>query len=125
MGQLMNTLPLTELFSAYIVLAIGYNVMSVVLDDLTDRRAAVTDPMMGLLLITALYLTYATGPTISNGLYLFVMTVFTLFILRFGILRHVLGYDEDVYYSRVTWAAAFLINIFGVAVLVSIIVSRF
>lgn len=113
---------LTLLFSIYIVLAVGYNIMSVVLNEVTGRSAAPTEPMMGFVTITALYLTFATGPLISTFLYLFLLTTFTLSILRFGVLRHMFGYDKSTYYSRFTWAAAFLINSFGVITLGLIVI---
>lgn len=113
---------LTLLFSIYIVLAVGYNIMSVVLNEVTGRSAAPTEPMIGFVTITVLYLTFAIGPLISNFLYLFLLTAFMLFILRFGVLRHVFGFDKSAYYSRSTWAAAILINIFGVITLGLIII---
>lgn len=113
---------LTLLFTIYIVLAVAYNIMSVVLIEVTGRSAAPTEPMMGFVTITALYLVFATGPAVSKFLYLFLLTTFLLSIFRFGVLRHLLGFDAKTYYSRLTWAAAFLINGFGVITLGLIVI---
>lgn len=112
---------LTLLFSIYIVLAVGYNIVSVVLIDTTGRSASPTEPMTGLVIMTVLYLVFVTGPQISEPLYLFLLASFGFFILRFGVLAHLFGFDPARYYSRLSWAAAILINSFGVVTLGMII----
>ncbi len=119
----MTSLPVTEMVSAYIALAIGYNLVSMLLEQITGRRAANTDPMTGLLFVTVLYLTVAVGPALSKGLYLFTLSVFTVLVLLVGVIKHLLNYSESAYYSRFTWAAAILINVFGCVALVIVITS--
>lgn len=114
---------LVLLVRIYVVLAIAYNVGSVVLEERTGKRAAATDPSFGLVFITVLYLVIAVGEQYDRVIYGFVLTVLTGFVFYFGVLRHVLGYDPKVYYSRVTWALAFTINLFGIGVLLSLLVS--
>ena len=61
------------LFSIYIVLAVGYNLVSLLLVEVTGKRAAPTDPVVGIMMMSILYLTYATGPQVSRLLYLFLL----------------------------------------------------
>ena len=121
----MNAQTLQDLFSAYLVLAVGYNLLSLVLMARTGKGAAPTDPVTGFLFVSVLYLVYTTGAQISNWLYLFLLSCFTVLIFCFGILNHLLKYDEEKYFSRLTWLSAFTINAYGVAVLVLIIATAF
>ena len=124
-GASMNSLLLTQLFSAYIVLALSFNIISVICEEVAGRRASPNDPMTGVLFVTVLYVTYSVGPQVSPSLYLFILVVFALFMFRYGVLRHLVGFDTSAYYSRFTWASAFLINIYGVIILAIIIASIF
>ena len=116
---------LLNLFSVYLVLAIGYNLVSLVLVAKTGKSAAPTDPLTGILFISVLYLIQATGSQVSGWLYLFFLSTFAVLILSFGVVGHVLNYDEEKYFSRVSWLSAFVINIFGVIVLSLIIAEAF
>ena len=68
-------------------------------------------------MMALLYLIYVSEAALGAGAWTFLMVVFLLLILRFGIYQHLAGYDENKYFSRSAWAAAIAINIFGVAVL--------
>ena len=111
------------LFSIYIVLAVGYNLVSLLLVEVTGKRAAPTDPVVGIMMMSILYLTYATGPQVSRLLYLFLLTSFVLLIFRFGIIAHIWAADRGLYYSEFARYSAFGINIFGVAILVVIVAT--
>jgi hypothetical protein len=121
----MNLQLLEELFSVYLVLAIGYNLVSLVLVARTGKGAAPTNPLTGILFTSLLYVIYATGEQVSNWLYLFFLFSFTVLILSFGIIKHLLNYDEKKYFSRLSWLLAFAINTFGVVVLSLIIALSF
>jgi hypothetical protein len=95
------------MFSIYLVLAIGYNLISLVLVAKTGKSAAPTDPMTGIMF---------------NWLYLFFISSFAVLILSFGIIKHLINYQESMYFSRFSWLSAITINIFGVCVLILIIV---
>ena len=121
----MNARLLQDLFSIYLVLAVGYNLVSLVLRAKTGKGAAPTDPLTGILFMSVLYLVYATGDLVSNWLYLFFLSTFAVLIFSFGIVGHVLNYDEQKYFSRVSWLSAFSINIFGFVVLILVIAAAF
>jgi len=116
---------LQNLFGAYLVLAIGYNLVSLVLISKTGKGAAPTDPLTGILMISVLFLTQAAAGQVAGWMYLFFLSTFTGLIFCYGVLGHLLHYDRDKYFSRVTWFSAFGINLFGVAVLSTIIVRAF
>ena len=118
----MNTQLLQNLFGVYLVLAIGYNLVSLVLFAKTGRHAAPTEPMAGIQLISILYVVYAIGDQGSNWLYLFFLSSFAALILNFGIIGHLHNYKEAQYFSRLSWLSAIMINCFGFAVLLLIIV---
>jgi len=125
-GQaVMNPQILQNLFSAYLVLAVGYNLLSLILVAKTGKRAAPTDPLTGILFMSVLYLIYSTEAQVSHGLYLFFLSTFTALIFSFGIVSHILNYDEAKYFSRITWMAAWVINTLGVLVLLLIIAAAF
>ena len=116
---------LQDLFSIYLVLAVGYNLLSLVLLAKTGKSAAPTDPLSGILFISVLYLIYMSAGQVSSWLHVFFLSTFAALIFFFGIVSHVLDYDEKKYYSRASWLSAFIINSFGVVVLLLIIVAEF
>ena len=118
----MNSQLIQNMFSIYLVLAIGYNLISLVLVAKTGKSAAPTDPMTGIMFMSLLYVVYAVGAQISNWLYLFFISSFAVLILSFGIIKHLINYQESMYFSRFSWLSAITINIFGVCVLILIIV---
>ena len=73
--------------------------------------------LLCIVMMALLYLIYVSEAALGAGAWTFLMVVFLLLILRFGIYRHLVGYDENQYFSRSAWGAAIAINIFGVAVL--------
>ena len=95
----------------------GYNILSLILYDAKGRPLTSNKPVQAIVLMALLYLIYVSEAALGAGAWTFLMIVFLLLILRFGIYRHLAGYDEDQYFSRGAWAAAIAINIFGVAVL--------
>ena len=111
------------LFTTYIVLAVGYNLVSLLLVEVTGKRAAPTDPVVGVMMMTVLYLIYATSPQVSKTLYIFFLISFILLVFRFGIITHIWATDRSLYFSEFTRYSAFAINIFGVATLLAIVVT--
>lgn len=108
----------------YIFIAIGYNLFSQVLLDLRGKALAPTDPTTGVLIMTALYLWFRLAPELSIPLFVFVALVFIYLVCRFGIYRHVVGFKESEYSSRLSWGSAILINICGVVVLAGHLVTQ-
>ena len=113
----MNTDLLNDLAGCYFVLAIGYNILSLILYDAKGRPLTSNKPVSAIVMMALLYLIYVSEAALGAGAWTFLMIVFLLLILRFGIYQHLAGYDENKYFSRGAWAAAIAINIFGVAVL--------
>ena len=116
-GMTMNTDLLNNLAGCYFVLAISYNIVSVIMHDTKGRALTSTGPVPAIVMMALLYLIYVSEAALGPGAWTFLMVVFLLLILRFGIYRHLAGYDENQYFSRGAWGAAIAINIFGVAVL--------
>ena len=116
-GMTMNTDLLNNLVGCYFVLAISYNIVSVIMHDTKGRALTSTGPVPAIVMMALLYLIYVSEAALGPGAWTFLMVVFLLLILRFGIYRHLVGYDENQYFSRGAWGAAIAINIFGVAVL--------
>ncbi len=112
-----------SLFSIYIVLAVGYNLVSLLLVEVAGKRAAPTDPVVGVMMMSIIYLTYATGSQVSKPIYLFLLISFVLLIFRFGIIAHIWAADRSLYFSEFARYSAFGINIFGVAILLAIVVT--
>ena len=103
----------------YIILAIGYNLVSQILDDLKGKKLAPTDPTNGTLIIASIYLWFTLAPSHSIGVFLIGAATFIYLIGRFGILKHLMGFAPDIYHSRISWLAAMGINIFGLLVLLA------
>ena len=116
-GMTINTDLLNNLAGCYFVLAISYNIVSLVMQDTKGRALTSTEPVPAIVMMALVYLIYVSEAALGPGAWTFLMVVFLLLILRFGIYRHLVGYDESQYFSRSAWAAAIAINIFGVAVL--------
>ena len=113
----MDTELLSNLVGCYFVLAIGYNLLSLILYDAKGQPLTSNKPVQAIVLVALLYVIYVSEAALGSGAWLFLMIVFLLLILRFGIYQHLAGYDETKYFSRSAWGAAIAINIFGVAVL--------
>ena len=114
---MLDTELLSNLVGCYFVLAIGYNILSLILYDARGRPLTSNKPVQAIVLMALLYLIYVSEAALGSGAWLFLMIVFLLLILRFGIYQHLAGYDEDRYFSRSAWGAAIAINVYGVAVL--------
>ena len=115
---------LNLLVHTYFVMAIAYNIFSQVWLDVGGRKFAPTDPGNGLLVVSLVYLIFMLEGVILPLPFLFLLLVWMLAILRFGVLQHLFNYDEDSYLSRVTWSAAILINLFGLLCLSWVAVLR-
>ena len=115
---------LTLSFNIYIVLAIGYNLVSIIAKDIVGRSLAPTDPITGITIVGALYALFLVVDKMPLFSIVIVFGAFIYLIVRFGIFQHLLNYDAQKYFSRFSWAAAFLINIFGIAVLAQLIAKE-
>ena len=113
----MNAELLSDAVRCYFILAIGYNVLSLIMNDAKGRMFTPTEPVPAIVMMALFYLIYVSEAALGRGAWTFLMVVFLLLILRFGIYRHLVGYDENQYFSRSAWAAAVAINVFGVSVL--------
>ena len=101
----------------YFILAIGYNLASLALRDAKRPALAPTEPVQAIVMMSLLYLVYASGSVLGRGAWTALIAVFVLLIARFGIYRHLAGYAPADYGSRLSWAAAIGINTYGVCVL--------
>ncbi len=108
----------------YFYIAILYNVLSQISLDLLKRKFAPTEPMNGLLTVSVVFIIFLLKDTLPLSAHLILLSVFTLFIARFGVVHHIFNFDSQAYLSRFTWASAFLINIFGVGILLTYVVMN-
>ena len=113
----MNTDLMNYAVNGYFALAILYNVLSLILNDLKGRILTPTEPVSAIMMMTLFYLVYAGGAVLDPLARTALLILFLLLVLRFGIYRHLAGYDDEQYYSRCAWATAIGINVFGVCVL--------
>lgn len=108
---------LNSLAGCYFILAISYNILSFIMNDATGRPLTSNKPLPAIMMMALLYLIYVSEAALGTSAWMFLMVVFLLLILRLGIYSHLAGYNEDRYFSRSAWAAAILINLYGVIVL--------
>lgn len=101
----------------YFILAIGYNVMSLVRRDMNRPVLAPTEPVQAIVMMSLLYVIYASEPVLDRIPWTALVAVFVSLIARFGIYRHLVGYSPTEYSSRIAWAMAIGINAYGVCVL--------
>ena len=101
----------------YFVLAIGYNVVSLALQDMRRPPLAPTEPVPAITMLAVLCVIYASEEVLGAAAWSALIAVFVALIARFGIYRHAIGYSPDEYASRAAWAAAIGINAYGVSVL--------
>ena len=101
----------------YFILAIGYNVVSLVRRDMNRPPLAPTEPVQAIVMMSLLYVIYASGSVLGRIAWTALIAVFVLLIARFGIYRHLVGYTPDDYSSLIAWATAIAINAYGVLVL--------
>ena len=101
----------------YFALAILYNALSLILNDLKGRLLTPTEPVSAIMMMTLFYLVYAGEAILDPAARTALLILFLLLVLRFGIYRHLAGYDDEQYYSRNAWATAIGINVFGVCAL--------
>ena len=106
-----------ELFAhAYFVSAIAYNILSQVWSDVFGRRFSSTDPVNGIQVISMVYLIFLLREAMPAPAFVFLMSVWLVLVVRFGIFQHLQHYSEQSYLSRLSWAAAITINVLGVVV---------
>lgn len=108
---------LGSLAYTYFALAIGYNLASIGVKELTGKALAPTDPMNAIVMMSVLFLIYSATTILDTIARTLLMSVFLILIIRYGIFAHVMSYSSDVYHSRLSWCSAIVINIFGVCVL--------
>lgn len=105
------------LVMTYFALALGYNIVSQLLLDAGGKKLAPTDPAFGLLFVGSIYLLVLIKPFAPSAPVMLLSGVWLAAVLRFGVIKHILNYSPEEYLSRLSWAAAFSINIFGILVL--------
>lgn len=113
----MNAELLKNAVTGYFILAIGYNLLSAIMNDIKGRMLTPTEPVSAIVMMALFYLIYLSEAVLGAGVRTFLMVVFLLLVLRFGIYRHLVGYAEDRYFSRSAWGGAIAINVYGVVVL--------
>ena len=105
------------LVNFYFVLAIGYNLLSIVFMDITGKGLAPTEPTNAIVMMSVIFLIYSATTMLEPFARIMLMVIFLLLILRYGIVGHMLSYSNEVYYSKLSWCSAIAINIFGASVL--------
>ena len=113
----MNAQMVEDAAALYFILAIGYNVASLVSRDMNRAPLAPTDPVQAIVMMSLLYVVYATEEVLGSVAWTALIAVFLMLIVRFGIYRHLVGYSPAAYASRTAWVAAIGINVYGVCVL--------
>lgn len=108
----------------YFIAGIGYNVLSQILFDLCGRKLAPTEPTNGILIMSLVYVILLLEEVLPVAQFLGLMALWTLAILRFGVVQHVLNFDPEGYWSRASWALAILINVIGVSLLSAMLVDH-
>ena len=103
--------------NAYFVLAIGYNLLSLVWMDWRGRPLAPTQPLQATVIMVLLYVVYAAKEVLGSTAWVLLISIFLFFILRFGIYQHLVSYSPDDYASRAAWAVAIIINVYGILAL--------
>ena len=113
---------LNELMGWYITLAVAYNLISLLRKEFAGRGFSPTDPAQGISIMAILYCVFLLQDAMFAIAALTLLISFTILVARFGILRHAVGYNREDYLSRLTWALAIGINVFGVAVVLAAVV---
>ena len=119
----MQTELLNNAVDAYFVLAIGYNLLSLVWMDWRGRPLAPTQPVQAIVTMVLLYVVYTAREVLGSSAWALLMGVFLLLIVRFGIYQHLTSYSPDDYASRTAWAAAIVVNAYGVTILLLAVLS--
>ena len=119
----MDTQALDAAVAWYFALAIGYNVVSLALREMTRRPLAPTEPIQGILIMALLYVIYASESALDSVAWTALIAVLLVVIAWFGVYRHVIAYRPDRYATRMSWAAAIGINVYGVGVLSLVFVT--
>ena len=109
----------------YLLLAVGYNLCSLLLQDWRGRTLAPTEPVSAINMMVLLYLVHATQHLLGLIPWSLLITLYTLLIARFGIWRHLVGYSKESYHSRTAWTVAIVINLLGVLTLVQLLITAF
>ena len=113
----MSTQMLNDAAALYFILAIGYNLVSLALRDMNKAPLAPTEPVQAIVMMSLLYVIYASEEVLGSIAWTALIAVFLVLIVRFGIYRHLMGYGTADYASRAAWLVAIGINVFGVCVL--------
>lgn len=110
---------LEQLFFSYIVVAVTYNLLSMAFKECTTKQLSPSEPLPSITMLTALYLVFASNEIAGIPDYArsFLLVAFALIIIRYGILRHLINYEPNLYFSVSSRISAAMINIFGISLL--------
>ncbi|MGV6825987.1 MAG: hypothetical protein ACWA5Q_03325 [bacterium] len=117
---------IVSLISIYFSLAVGYNVVSLMVHAKTGRKLTSNEPeasisMMALVFIVfALPIESASVECVRVGL----LSIFTYLIFMNGIVKHLVNFDDHDYFSHTARISGALINIYGVLLLGFYIVQQ-
>ena len=100
----------------YLVLAVGYNLVSLSLKRRGGRPLAPTDIRAALIVFGVYALMLAAGFLGHDLLYRVVAAAFAVFLGLTGVVPHVVRGPGEQYRSRAAWLTAILVNIVGVGV---------
>ena len=76
----MTTALLEQSVNLYFILAIGYNVLSLILNDLRGRTLAPTEPVQAIVMMTVLYVVYTAQEGLGEMAWGVLIIVFLLLI---------------------------------------------
>lgn len=98
----------------YMLLGIGYNLVSIMMKRSGGRPLAQTNPVAGIAVMLLFGLFLIPGFLNSALTYRILMGVAVIALGYFGVITHLLNYGNlQLYYSPAVWILAIAINLFG------------
>lgn len=108
---------------AYILMALVSNIVSQIFSDVIGTKLTPTDPPYGILFMVNLLILAETRALVNTTMWLAIIGSILLLTVRFGIVRHLVGYDSKEYYANWSRYLAIAINCFGVVAIVFFILG--
>ncbi|GAC1569984.1 MAG: hypothetical protein NVS3B3_24290 [Aquirhabdus sp.] len=108
----------------YLLLAVTYNLTSLVCLNKFGQPLTPTNPLAGLVMLAGFGFALLANVCRFDGAYKWLMLIFALIIGIGGVLTHLIRGYSELYSSRGAWLAAILINVYGVAVCIGGFLNR-
>ncbi len=111
----MNITLLLRYQIVYLLLGLGYNVMSLMMKRRSGRPLSFTNPVTGILVMLLFGLFLIPGFLSSYQAYRILMGISAIALGYSGVIVHLRNYRKlNLYDSTTAWILAVLINLFGV-----------